>query len=64
MKKVKLLLSLPDDWHDKLEEVRQKYYFTSLQEVVYDLIRKEYFINDAPEKTLKIRKNKIIKRKK
>ncbi len=62
MKKVKLLLSLPDDWHDKLEEVRQKYYFTSLQEVVYNLIRKEYFMNDAPERTIKKRSNKSIKK--
>ncbi|GEM_PF-5437957 len=44
MQKKKIILSMPKEWIDKLESVRRQEYFTSIQEVIYNLVRKEYFV--------------------
>lgn len=65
----KLLLSVPDQILRKLESEKEKYAYSSIQEVILEALRDKLFIEAEPQKETrgrpkKIREEKIITRKK
>ena len=65
----RILLSVPDQILKKLEAEKEKYAYTSIQEVILELLRDKLFIQAEPEKETrgrpkKISEEKILTRKK
>ena len=65
----KLLLSVPDQILKKLEAEKEKYAYSSVQEVILETLRDKLFVGAEPEKETrgrpkKIREAKILTRKK
>lgn len=65
----KVLLSVPDQILKKLEAEKEKYAYSSIQEVILEVLRDKLFVADEPEKETrgrpkKIREEKILTRKK
>jgi Arc/MetJ-type ribon-helix-helix transcriptional regulator len=65
----RILLSVPDQILKKLEAEKQKYAYSSLQEVVLEALRDRLFIEAEPTtetrgRPKKIREEKILTRKK
>tara|TARA_Y100000310_G_scaffold153608_1_gene153018 strand:+ start:4579 stop:4818 length:240 start_codon:yes stop_codon:yes gene_type:complete len=65
----KLLLSIPEPFLKKLNQEKQKYAYTSMQEIIIQILREKYFykIDSAKPKVgrpRKLREEKIISRKK
>ena len=65
----RILLSVPDQILKKLEAEKQKYAYSSLQEVILEALRGRLFIEAVPTaetrgRPKKIREEKILTRKK
>lgn len=65
----RILLSVPEQILKKLESEKEKYAYSSIQEVILEMLRDKLFIEAKPEKETrgrpkKIREEKILTRKK
>ena len=65
----RILLSVPEQILKKLEAEKEKYAYSSIQEVILEALRDKLFVEAEPEKETrgrpkKIREEKIITRKK
>ena len=65
----RILLSVPEPILHKLEAEKQKYSYTSIQEVILEMLRDKLFIEGEPVRETrgrpkKIREEKILTRKK
>ena len=65
----KVLLSIPEPILKKLESEKEKYAYSSIQEVIVQLLRDSLFVETSPSyetrgRPKKIREEKILSRKK
>ena len=65
----RILLSVPEPILNKLEAEKKKYAYSSIQEVILEVLRGKLFVSEEPEKETrerpkKIKEEKILTRKK